>query len=286
MTPELLASCWIHAGDVNPASTDQRSPVPIEERVRLVAETGWSGIGLVHADLFEIRDTIGYPALKTMIADAGISTVEVEFLEGWWLTGPERAAADTFRDELFEAATALGARHIKVGAGTVDPGAEILPLDTMAKAYAELGEAASAAGVRLALEATPFSHLPDTRLAIDVVTRADNPDAGLLVDVWHTSKNGIPHDELWKMVPMELVNAVEIDDGTVANHGTWFEESSDLRRYPGEGEFDVPRFVECALDAGWDGPWGVEIISAEHRATPVREALEKTRDTALSCFPA
>jgi hypothetical protein len=37
---------------------------------------------------------------------------------------------------------------------------------------------------------------------------------------------------------------------------------------------------------GFDGPWGVEILSDEHRALPVAEALRLAQATALACFPA
>lgn len=280
--PDLIASCWISAGDTAPGRPDESSPVSIDERIVLVAETGWKGIGLVHHDLFKIRDTIGYEELSRRIRAAGIEIVEVEFLEGWWLTGEARTQADKLKADLFEAAKALDARHIKVGAGFFDAP---IPLDTMAGAYSDLADQAEDQGIRLALEATPFSYLPDTRDAIEVVSRAKSPSAGLLVDIWHTAKNGIPNDELWKMVPMEKVTAVEIDDGFRRARGDFFYDSSNYRAYPGEGEFDVSSFVEGALDAGWDGPWGVEIISAEHRALSVRDGLVKARDTALACFP-
>ena len=41
-----------------------------------------------------------------MIREAGIDIVEVEFLNGWWATGAERAESDIQRAELFEAAKA------------------------------------------------------------------------------------------------------------------------------------------------------------------------------------
>ncbi|MGO1949635.1 MAG: sugar phosphate isomerase/epimerase family protein [Mycobacteriaceae bacterium] len=280
--PQLLATCWISAGDAAPARGDERSPVPIEDRISLIADTGWSGIGLLHADLVAARDTIGYPALSRLIRDAGIDTVEVEFLEGWWTTGQERVEAEAKKEVLFEAAKALDARHIKVGAGFREGS---IPLDTMARAYSDLAVEAEGEGLRLALEATPFSYLENTQNAIEVVSRADSPSAGLLVDIFHTAKNGIPNDEVWRMVPMERVAAVEIDDGFFETKGGYFLDGINNRAYPGEAEFDTRTFVEGALKAGWDGPWGVEVISEAHRQLPVREGLEKARDTALNCFP-
>jgi len=286
MTPQLIATCWTSAGDAAPMRNDESSPIPIAERIALIAQTGWSGIGLVHADLLHARDTVGYDALSTLIRDAGIDIVEVEFLNDWWTSGAERVAADRDKADLFEAATALGARHIKVGAGlTEDP----LPLATLAAAFRDLADEAADAGIRLALEATPFSHLRTTREAVEVVTASDSPSAGLMIDIWHTYKTGLTHDQLWDVVPLERVAAVEVDDGFDRRNATVADIVDDTinhRTYCGKGDFDTQTFIRRTLEAGYQGPWGVEIISHEHRGLPVAEGLRIAHDTAVRCFDA
>ncbi|MGM9474502.1 sugar phosphate isomerase/epimerase family protein [Pseudarthrobacter sp. YS3] len=282
MTPQLIASCWISAGDAAPGRPDERSPLSMAERIASIAQTGWSGVGLVHADLVQARDTIGYAELSRLIREAGIGIVEVEFLNGWWATGAERAESDIHRSELFEAARALGARHIKVGAGMAD---DPLPLATLASAFSDLADEAAESGIRLALEATPFSHLRTTQEAVEVVTQSDSPAAGLMIDIWHTYRGGLSHKDLWDVVPMERVAAVEIDDGYKDVVGTLFEDTINNRAYCGEGDFDTRTFIERTLDAGYQGPWGVEIISAEHRSLPLTEGLKRAYETAIACFP-
>lgn len=286
MTPQLIATCWTSAGDTGPLRPDESSPVPLAGRIALVAQTGWAGIGLVHADLMLARRTIGYEELSTLIRGAGIDIVEVEFLNDWWATGADRAASDQVRAELFEAAIALGAVHVKVGAGLTE---HPLPLATIASAYADLADEAADAGIKLALEATPFSHLRSTRDAVEVVTRTDSPAAGLMIDIWHTYHNGLSHEELWDVVPIERVTAVEIDDGYDRHNATVADIVDDTinhRTYCGRGEFDTTGFIQRAIEAGYQGPWGVEIISAEHRLLPVPDGLQIARDTALRCFEA
>lgn len=284
MTPQLIATCWISAGSVSPAFADQSSPVPIEERIELVAQTGWSGIGLVYADLLKARDSIGYEKLGQIIRAAGIDIVEIEFLEGWWGTAAARTAGELLRTDLFDAATALRASHIKVGAGLAE---DPLPLAEMASAFSDLAAHAEDAGIRLALEATPFSHLRTTYDAVEVVTKADSPAANLLIDIWHTFKSGMSHDELYKVVPIEKVAAVEIDDGPGVRHESphaIFADTVNDRKYCGEGDFDTATFIRRTLDAGYTGPWGVEVISHEHRSLPVLDGLTRARDTALAAF--
>ena len=52
------------------------------------------------------------------------------------------------------------------------------------------------------------------------------------------------------------------------------------RRYCGEGSFDLPGIVAALRTAGWTGPWGVEILSEEHRSLPVRDALARAAEGA------
>jgi sugar phosphate isomerase/epimerase len=284
MNPALIATCWTSAGDAAPLREDETSPVPLAERIAAIAQTGWNGIGLVHADLIHARENIGYETLSKMIREAGIDIVEVEFLNDWWTVGEERAASDRLRAELFEAATALGARHIKVGAGLAE---NPLPLATIASAFRDLADEAADAGIRLALEATPFSHLRTTPEAVEVVTSSDSPAAGLMIDIWHTYKTGLSHDDLWKVVPIERVFAVEVDDGFDRTNTSILDIVDDTinhRTYCGRGDFDTANFIRRTIDAGYQGPWGVEIISDEHRRTPVMEGLRTARTTTLECF--
>jgi sugar phosphate isomerase/epimerase len=52
------------------------------------------------------------------------------------------------------------------------------------------------------------------------------------------------------------------------------------RRYCGEGVFDLTGMAAALRTAGWTGPWGVEILSVEHRSLPVRDALRRAADSA------
>ena len=52
----LVASCWTWAGNARPAWPDERSPHDLATRLAAITGTGWHGVGLVYADLVEIRD--------------------------------------------------------------------------------------------------------------------------------------------------------------------------------------------------------------------------------------
>jgi sugar phosphate isomerase/epimerase len=98
--PPLLASCWTTAGNAAPMTADERSPFALADRIEAAAAAGYTGFGIVHADLVEARRQPGYTALRQMLDDNGITHVEVEMLSDWYMAGRRRDASDTVRRDL------------------------------------------------------------------------------------------------------------------------------------------------------------------------------------------
>ena len=66
--------------------------------------------------------------------------------------------------------------------------------------------------------------------------------------------------------------------------GTLLEDTLERRRLCGSGALDVPAFVRAVQATGYTGPYGVEIISREHRQRPLDEAARLSFDTARAQF--
>jgi sugar phosphate isomerase/epimerase len=280
--PQLIASCWTSAGNVAPLSKPENSPVPIEERINAIAATGWAGFGLAHDDLLTVRDTLGFPELRKMSDQAGLSHIEVELLSNWW----DDSRSPEWRPQfnlLLDAAEALGASFIKVGTAIGDG------LDDYSRFVAPLQQITKEAfnrGTRIALEPMAFSMVDSIPLAADLMRAVDMPECGLVVDYWHVFRRGTTHDELAQKLTVEQIFGVELNDADAEVRGTLFEDTRDHRRLCGEGDQDVTGFIQTLQDLGFNGPWGVEILSHAHRTLPVREALAVAHSTALPCFPA
>lgn len=278
--PELVASCWTSAGDVAPLQSPETSPVPIAERLEAIASTGWSGFGLAHDDLAAARATLGFPALRSLIDDAGFRYVEVELLSDWW----DESLAHQWRpklDLLLEAAETLDARFIKVGTTIGKP---LDDLDFLVEPLRRLTAEAALRGTRVALEPMPFSMVGTVPAAADLMRKVDMPGCGLVVDYWHVFRAGTTLDELSSSLEPHQILGVELNDADTEIRGTLFEDTRDKRRLCGQGDQDLPGFIRTMKSIGFDGPWGVEILSDEHRALPVQDALRAAHDTALACF--
>lgn len=282
--PELVATCWTSAGGAVPGAADQRSTFTLEDRVREVAQTGWVGMGLVADDLVAGRDTIGFDGLRALLQDNGLHHIEVELVQDWWLPGFEDGQTDAGRrtELLLEAAAALGAPFIKVGPGIGPAVDDIGPLVAPLR---RLAERAAAVGTRVALEPLPFAHIASMPQGAELVRAVDHPACGLAVDYWHVFRANTSLTELAACLSPEIVVAVELCDADREMQGTeLFADTRDHRRYCGEGDQDVAGFIRTMREVGFGGPWGVEILSIEHRALPLRDALIRARDTALACF--
>lgn len=272
--PALVASCWTSAGDALPGGARERSPLPLAERVRAVADGGWAGLGLLHADL-EHLGAAGLAELGDLVRAEGLSHVEVELLDGWWDDD------DAWRqrwDLLLTAARALGAAFVKATPPPAEHTGDLVPR------LRPLAEQAADAGTRLALEPLPWTAVASIPAGVDLARAVDHPAFGLCVDAWHVFRAGTTCDELAAALAERpsAVFAVELDDADPDVVGTLFEDTRDHRRYCGEGTFDLPGLVRVLRGARFDGPWGVEALSAEHRAQPLADGLARAREAALT----
>jgi sugar phosphate isomerase/epimerase len=270
---ELLATCWTTAGDAAPSREDWRSPVPLRERIEAAAAAGFTGFGVLAVDLAVAERDHGLAGIRTMLADNGIVHLELEGLPNWWSGGPE---SDELRRLLLTAAEALGARHLKVTPDT--SGAPWEP-DHWAAEFARLAAQAADAGARLGIEFLPWSNIRTVHDGLRLVEDAGHPAGGIVVDIWHVERAGTPAAELAELPPHRIVG-VELNDADREVVGTLFEDTVDRRRYCGEGSFDLAGTITALRTAGWSGPWGVEILSTEHRRLDVRQAARHAGTTA------
>ena len=291
MPTELLATCWTHAGNALPLAGQHLSPVDLRSRAEAVAAAGFTGIGFTIGDLEAAKATYNLPDVKKIYDDLGLAHLEVELLENWWTAGSRRSDSDQTRALLLTAAEALGAVQIKIGPdtevidGTVPPLTD--PADTAhwATELRRLAQQAADAGTRVAPEPLPFSNITDFRLAANVIAAADHPAAGLVVDIWHLECGPSTLADLAQL-PGDKVFVVELDDAPALQSTDLFHETIRNRVLIGSGTFDVTGFTSTLQDSDFTGPWGVEIISDEHRARPLQEALTDAYRTTMKLFTA
>lgn len=283
VSDELIATCWTTAGACEPLSEDDRSPLPIRQRVEAASQAGFKGFGIRHGDLMDVEEDVGFPGFRRMLDDHGIVHVELEFLGGWSSDRAEvRSASAAVRADLLRAAEALGARHIKVG-GVLDIAASASTLDTsrVAARFTQLAEDAAQVGTMVGLEPMPFSDIRTLQDAREIVVKAAHPSGGLFLDVWHVARAGIDYGEIATLSAREIVG-VELDDASRCVAGSLWEDTHNERLFPGEGDLNVQAFISAVRRTGYTGPFGVEMLSTEFRRLPLTEAVQRAYSTTRS----
>lgn len=283
--PELLASYFTLAGDVYPFGPDEVSPYSFRERAEAAGRAGWTGMGLIHADVEATAARIGLAEMRRIADDNGIRHLELEFLPNWFRTGPERVCSDEMRRGMMACAEALGVRHIKVAPGLgVDianpTDAELEPqIGAMTEAFYGVAEDARNVGSSVVLEIMPFSNVRTLEVGRAIVEGAGHPNGGLLIDIWHLSRANQPLEQI-RDIPAQYIGAVELDDAQAEQRGTLWEDTILHRELPGEGDLDQQAFIEAVVAAGYAGPWGVEILSETFRKLPVEQMARRAFDAA------
>jgi len=277
---EIIGSYWTLAGDVHPHSETEHSPFKFEDRVEAAAGAGFKGFALKEADLAHILQRLTIKEIKHILDDNGMKHIELEFLTDWFVKGEEKKKSDEMKHFLLTAAEALEARHVKVG----DFETKITPMPQLIESFAALCKDAENYGTKILFELIVDSMIKTLPETLEMVEGADAKNGGIMIDLWHIVKLGIPYEDVAR-IPSRFLLGIEINDGTFECPWSLHEDTINHRKLCGEGEFDIKGFVKCILDAGYDGPWGVEVLSQDLRKEPLEEAIPHTFRTTIAQFP-
>jgi sugar phosphate isomerase/epimerase len=279
MDAALVGLYWTVSGPVEVHVGREWSLFDWSDRCAEAAKVGFSGIGIWHADLRHVLETRTLAEMKEIFDANGLRHLELEFLMDWFLDADDerRRASEELWKLLLDAAATLEAHHVKIGNIPGIP----CELSRLSDRFGELCvEAAERTDAKIVYEFMPFDgNVTTVDAALEVVAGAGAPNGGIAIDTWHMVKLGIAPDEL-RRIPGEYLSWVELSDGRVEGMDDLVEETVNHRALPGEGEFDIRGYVEACRDQGYDGPWGVEVLSEELRNNPIdvifRRAYEAT----------
>jgi sugar phosphate isomerase/epimerase len=282
---DLLGLYWTTSGPVDVHYGREWSLFDLADRCAQAQRVGFAGIGLWHADLEHVLETRTLPEVKALLDEHGLRYLELEFVMDWFVDPGDdrRRESDRIRKLLWDAAAVLPAHHVKVGNIPGTP----CELDVLTERYAEL--CADGAEHHDALVVYEFMP-PDVNVqnldtALAVVEGANAPNGGLAIDTWHMSKLGIAADDL-RRVPARHLGWVELSDGRWEDMPDPVDETINHRELPGEGEFPIREYVAAVRDAGYDGPWGVEVLSQKLRSLPIEQIFERAYQTSYAALAA
>ena len=234
----------------------------LSEKLAAIAKAGFDGIEIFEQDFisFDLR-----PAdVRRMVSDHGLEiTLFQPFRDFEGLPkGPLRQRAFSRARHKFELMCELGTDLMLI-CSSVHPAA-LGGVDRCADDFQELGEIANSYGVRVGYEALAWGRfINDHRDAWEVVRRADHENVGLILDSFHTLGRKLNPDSI-RTIPGDRIFFVQLADAPAIEMDLLYW-SRHFRNMPGEGDLDLPSFMDALYATGYDGPLSLEIFNDEFR---------------------
>jgi 4-hydroxyphenylpyruvate dioxygenase len=246
----------------------------LKEKMQACAIAGFDGIEIFEQDL--VTSPLGPEDVRKMAADLGLGLDLYQPFRDFDGVTPDLLKANLRRAEAkFKLMSRLGMDTIlvcsNVATATIDDD------DLRASQLAELAELAGAHGVKVAYEALAWGkYVNDYEHAYRLVEMVDHPNFGTCLDSFHILSRD------WDTAPIEKINAEKIFFVQVADAPklsmdvlSW---SRHYRVFPGEGQFELAKFMGHVVRAGYTGPVSLEVFNDVFRQSDVeRTAVDAMR---------
>jgi sugar phosphate isomerase/epimerase len=247
----------------------------LAEMIRFAAAAGYRWITLDKASIAYYTGHDGTLAtLKAEIDRHGLRMLGLQDLT----INDDVAEVEATARTLVETGAALGARYLQAGI-TAPIGDKVVTATRAAHLICQ------DAGMDIAMEFLPFLPLASIGQTRDVLDAAGMNGRNIVVDTWHffNGPDGKSADGGWAAlagIPVDRIAFVQFNDHGPLESDDLLAETIEKRVMPGEGIFDLKRFVATLRASGFDGIVGTENISRVTRYQPVEQVARKLMETA------
>lgn len=246
----------------------------LKEKMQACAIAGFDGIEIFEQDL--VTSALSPEQVRTMASDLGLGLDLYQPFRDFDGVTEELLQANLRRAEAkFRLMSRLGMDTIlvcsNVATATIDD-------DSLrAEQLSRLANLAKDHGVKVAYEALAWGkYVNDYEHAYRLVEMVDHPNLGTCLDSFHILSRD------WDTAPIEGIDPEKIFFVQVADAPklsmdvlSW---SRHYRVFPGEGQFDLPKFMGHLVRAGYTGPVSLEVFNDVFRQSDVeRTAIDAMR---------
>lgn len=246
----------------------------LKEKMQACAIAGFDGIEIFEQDL--VTSPLSPEDVRKMAADLGLGLDLYQPFRDFDGVTPDLLKANLRRAEAkFGLMSRLGMDTIlvcsNVATATIDDDG------LRASQLAQLAGLAGDHGIKVAYEALAWGkYVNDYEHAYRLVEMVDHPNLGTCLDSFHILSRD------WDTAPIEQLNADKIFFVQVADAPklsmdvlSW---SRHYRVFPGEGQFELAKFMGHVVRAGYTGPVSLEVFNDVFRQSDVeRTAVDAMR---------
>lgn len=252
---------------------------PLMEKIRVAGEAGYAAIELWHDDIdATLAKGVTLADIRQALLDHGLAVPTTIHLKQWFqTTGAEYDSVVEDSKRKLEQAAAVGAPYVVAG-----PPAGVADRELGGRRYHELLELGRQFGVIPAFEYLGF--VEDIRTiedAIEIMTRADHPDAHIVLDPFHCYVGGGPIDSIRKLRGSQVAVSHFNDAPALPSPST---QRDPDRVMPGDGAVNLKLYCDCLRDIGYAGYLSLELFRPDlweqNPLDVARIGLEKMRQAA------
>ena len=240
-------------------------PMPdLARQIRAAAAVGFDSVGLDIFSLAKLSETGGrVEDVAELIGSLGLRCPEIASL----MISDDPAETETQLASFEPAVRVLRPDWILVNSDRP-------PSPQTAGEFRRAADRLGRYGARLAVEFLAITRVRSIADALELIDRAEVPDAGVLIDSWHFFLGPDDWDTLAEL-PLERIAYVQFDDHPAIATDDLREETIHRRVFPGEGLFDLERFSRTLRSRGFDGLVSVEVLSKAWRGGDIEEFVRR-----------
>jgi 4-hydroxyphenylpyruvate dioxygenase len=246
----------------------------LKEKMQACAIAGFDGIEIFEQDL--VTSPLSPGQVRTMAADLGLGLDLYQPFRDFDSVTPDLLKANLRRAEAkFKLMARLGMDTIlvcsNVATATIDDDG------LRAEQLAQLANLAGDHGVKVAYEALAWGkYVNDYEHAYRLVEMVDHPNLGTCLDSFHILSRDWDTSHIEAFNP-EKIFFVQVADAPKLSMDvlSW---SRHYRVFPGEGQFELAKFMGHVVRAGYTGPVSLEVFNDVFRQSDVeRTAVDAMR---------
>ena len=248
----------------------------LASRAAAATEAGFTALALAPGELVHARESAaGINGLREIIDRHELAVTELEPLRGWDGEGVDADSALADELAMYELADAFGSRQINA-IQVVGPE---VPRDLVAERFAAICDRAADHGLIVAFEPRANSPVSTAAGAAELLKASGRSNTGIVLDSYHVHRSGVTLEDLAGL-PAGMIASVQLNDMHAVPIGSAFEDATEHRLPPGEGDIDLAAWLVGLGELGIDVPIAVEVMSREFTHITVEEAARRAADGA------
>ena len=255
--------------------------IPLAEKFRAAAAAGFDMVSVYGHEYHQaVADGSDLPAL---CSELGLRVAEVDGVAiSQFPEASSGGPSDPLFDDALAIAVALSAYSITiVETGDYDA-ADASQFETAVEAFAQRCIRAGEHDILVHLEPFAWSSLGRTADAAAIAEAANQPNGGVLLDLWHHVR-GPDQGVLDPAISMSRILGIQLADTLAEPWTNVRDECMTSRQLPGTGHADLAARLRSLSDRGSLPPIGIEVfgevlegLPAEAAAATARASVEAT----------